>query len=282
MSKQAYYQYRDSTFARLSYERFVVEYVHEIRQKAPGIGGEKLWLMYKAYFGSGYSLGRDAFLRVLSEHNLLLRKRKRSCRTTDSRHGLPIYPDLVKDLLVSRNNQVWVSDITYISTNEGFCYLSLITDAYNHEIKGWHIAPSLETEYALEALKMACRGLNEKKENLIHHSDRGCQYASQLYTLYLKEQKIHISMTQSGDPKDNAIAERVNGIIKTEFLNHYQLKDIKHARRQVKEAIEFYNRQRPHRSLDMMTPQQAQEKQGVIRKRWKCYKDSYRQAEVST
>lgn len=278
MSRQAYYQHKDKVFSRLVLEDFIEEYVREIREQSPGIGGEKLWLMYRDYFGKENSLGRDVFLDVLSSRGLMLRKRKRRCRTTDSSHQLPLYPDLVKNLLTTRPNQVWVSDITYVLTDEGFRFLSLVCDAYNREIVGWFVAPTLEASYTLEALKMACSHLGKSKVDLIHHSDRGVQYASIPYTCYLKKRNIEISMTQSGDPKDNAIAERVNGILKTEFLNHYQFRDINQLRQRVEEAIRFYNEQRPHRSLDMMTPRQAREKTGIIKKRWTCYKDAYRSA----
>lgn len=277
VSKQAYYQWKDSDFYRLSLERFIIEYVRDIRLLDPKIGGEKLWFMYKSYFGSAYSIGRDAFLRILKQYNLLLRKHKSSTRTTNSSHGFPLYPDLIKNLLISRPYQVFVSDITYIPTHEGFCFLSLVTDAYTREIVGWFVGPTLEAVFTLEALKMACRNLPDTPE-LIHHSDRGVQYACGLYVSYLKNAHIQISMTQSGDPKDNAIAERVNGILKTEFLNHHQLENIAQVRCEVEKAVDFYNNQRPHRSLDMMTPVEAREKEGHINKRWKSYKDAYRSA----
>ncbi|MCD7900674.1 MAG: DDE-type integrase/transposase/recombinase [Bacteroides sp.] len=217
MSKQAYYKHVDNVFSRLAHERFLLEYVHSIRELDPGLGGEKLWIIYKEYFGADHSLGCDAFLAVLKQYGLMLRKHKKGCRTTDSNHGLPVYPNLVEHLLLTRADQVWVSDITYILTDQGFCYLSIVRDAYTHEVVGWFVAPTLESIYTLEALKMACERLEEINANLIHHSDRGTQYASLLYTSHLKGLKIQISMTESGDPKDNAIAERINGILKTEF-----------------------------------------------------------------
>lgn len=232
--------------------------------------------MYKDYFGSTHSLGRDAFLNVLRSHGLMLRKRKRSCRTTDSSHGLPLYPDLVNNLLVTRPSQVWVSDITYILTDEGFCFLSIVSDAYTHEILGWCVAPTLEATYTMEALRMACQRIDKQQVDLIHHSDRGVQYASMLYTSYLKEWKIKISMTQSGDPKDNAIAERINGIIKSEFLSHYHFENRSQVCQRMEVTVDFYNTRRPHRSLDMMTPVQVRDKTGVVRKRWKSHKDKYR------
>lgn len=277
VSKQAYYQHTDDSFARLAREAFIVEFAQSIRTQSPGVGGEKLWIMHNAYFGPDHSIGRDAYLRVLGANNLLLRKRKKKCRTTDSSHNLPLYPDLIKDLLVERPNQVWVNDITYIHTAEGFAFLSLVTDAYTRRIVGWYLAPDLTAEYTLQALLKACKELKpEEKEKLIHHSDRGSQYASLLYTSYLKDNKIKISMTESGDPKDNAIAERVNGILKTEFLNYYHFENRAQAVLKLEEAVEFYNTRRPHRSLNMMTPTQAEQTRGGIKKRWKGSKDVYR------
>lgn len=236
--------------------------------------------MYKDYFGTGQSLGRDAFLAVLKEYNLMLRKHRKGPRTTNSNHDLPVYPDLIKSLLVTHPNQVWVSDITYVRTDEGFSYLSIVTDTYTHEVVGWFVSSTLEAVYTLEALKMACKPLEGTNINLIHHSDRGCQYASILYTSYLKGLGIQISMTQGGDPKDNAVAERINGILKTEFLNHHRFDGITQVHEKVKRAVDFYNNHRPHRSLDMMTPAQAKEKTGGIKKRWKSYKDSYRKESI--
>lgn len=169
VSKQAYYKHVDGVFACLAHERFLPEYVHAIRKLDPGIGGEKLWLMYKEYFGHAHSLGRDAFLAVLKEHGLMLRKHRKGCRTTNSNHDLPVYPDLVRNLLLTRANQVWVSDITYVPTDEGFCFLSIVTDAYTHEIVGWFVGPTLESVHTLKALKMACERLEATDIKLIHH-----------------------------------------------------------------------------------------------------------------
>lgn len=257
---------------------FIVEYVHSIREQSPGIGGEKLWLMYQAFFGPEYSIGRDAFLNVLRNHGLMLRKRHLSVRTTDSDHALMIYPDLINDLLITHPNQVWVSDITYIRIRDFFCFLSLITDAYTHEIIGWKVGGTLEASHTLAALEMAWQNKLKGKPtpDLIHHSDRGVQYASLLYTSYLKKYNIQISMTQNGNPKDNAIAERVNGILKREFLYFENFETIDQARNRVEEVIDFYNNKRLHRSLNMMTPAQVANLSGPIPKRWKCYKDKYR------
>lgn len=256
-----------------------MEYVQSIRQIDKAIGGEKLWYMYRAYFTEKYSVGRDAFAKVLSQYGLTLRKPRKSCRTTNSEHALPLYPDLIKHLAIVRPNQVWVSDITYIRLLVGFCYLSLITDAYTHEIIGYYVGPTLETIHTLKALRQAFKRLCTPVVDIIHHSDRGIQYASFIYVNELKERGVKISMTENGDPKENAIAERVNGILKQEFLDHYEFATIEEVRQAVEVAVTFYNTERPHRSIDMLTPQEAAFKTGILAKRWICYKDKYIQKE---
>ena len=231
--------------------------------------------MYREYFTEKHSVGRDAFAKILNQNGLMLRKPRKGCRTTNSEHALPLYPDLIKNLAIVRPNQVWVSDITYIRLLTGFCYLSLITDAYSHEIIGYYVGPTLETEHTLKALKQASQRLSTPDKEVIHHSDRGVQYASFMYVNELKEQGIKISMTQNGDPKENAIAERVNGILKQEFLDHYEFVTIEEVRQAVEVAVRFYNTKRPHRSIDMLTPQKAALSTGILSKRWICYKDKY-------
>lgn len=275
-STQAYYKHSDDCLFKASRARFIVEYVQSIRQIDKGIGGEKLWYMYKDYFGQKYSVGRDAFLMILSQHGLTLRKSRKSCRTTNSEHGLPLYPDLIKHLWIVRPNQVWVSDITYIRLlSDDFCFLSLITDAYSHEIIGYQVGPTLETVHTLKALEQASKRISINAIEVIHHSDRGVQYASYMYTNELKRQGIKISMTENGDPRENAIAERVNGILKHEFLNHYEFGTIEEVIQAVEGAVTFYNTQRPHRSIDMLTPQKAALTEGKLPKRWVSHKDRY-------
>lgn len=257
-------------------EGFIVEFVESVRAFNKGIGGEKLWLMYRAYFGDRYSVGRDAFKKVLGRNGLLLRKKRKRVRTTDSSHPYPVYPNLIKDLLITRPAQVWVSDITYIRMESGFCFLSLITDAYTRQIVGYQLAPGLDAIYTVKALQNALKKLDgEQRSELIHHSDRGLQYASLAYTHLLRSNQVSISMTQHGDPKENAIAERVNGILKQEFLNHISFKSIQQVQTVLDKAVAFYNNNRPHRSLDMLTPCQAAGRQGKIKKRWKSYRDNY-------
>lgn len=266
---------------RLASESFVLEFVREIRQKAPGIGGNKLWLMYRTRFGEEHSVGYNRFYDILERYGLKVRKRKRRTATTDSRHDLPVYPNLVKELSPTRPCQLMVSDITYIplginqeSERYTFCYLSLVTDYYTKEIIGYSVGNTLEAKYPEQALEMALRHYNGKDLSaLIHHSDRGVQYASYAYTGRLKDCKIRISMTESGNPKDNAVAERVNNTIKNELLKGMVFSRISEVKVAVKAAVEFYNHERPHWSLDGMTPSQAAGCEGELKKRWISYRD---------
>ena len=221
-------------------------------------------------------------MNLIDKFDLKIKKKIRKTRTTDSRHGLPVFPNLVFSFIPHRINQLWVSDITYIpvwiNENEyAFCYLSLITDAYSHEIIGWQVGNSLATKYTSEALKMAFNRLEgvdeETVSKLIHHSDRGIQYASKDYVFLLKERGINISMTENGNPKDNAIAERINLTIKEEFLKDLRFKSISEVREAIAKAVEFYNNERPHMSIDMMTPAQAAKCNGELKKWWHSYRE---------
>ena len=259
-------------------ESFAIEYVKRIRSKAPGIGGLKLWYMYRRDFDGNNPVGRDRFANIIDRYGLKVRKKFRKPKTTDSSHGLPTYPNIVKDLIPTRANQLWVSDITYITVwldeyHYAFCYLSLILDAYTEEIVGWSVGPTLETAYPVEALKMALKRIDGMKEiNLTHHSDRGCQYASYEYVRLLEKQHIKISMTESGDPKDNAQAERINNTMKNELLKDIRFVCIEDVKSAVSCAVDFYNNERPHMSIDMMTPAEAALHEGEIAKRWRSYR----------
>lgn len=259
-------------------ESFAIEYVKRIRSKAPGIGGLKLWYMYRRDFDGNNPVGRDRFANIIDRYGLKVRKKFRKPKTTDSSHGLPTYPNIVKDLIPTRANQLWVSDITYITVwldeyHYAFCYLSLILDAYTEEIVGWSVGPTLETAYPVEALKMALKRIDGMKEiNLTHHSDRGCQYASSEYVRLLEKQHIKISMTESGDPKDNAQAERINNTMKNELLKDIRFVCIEDVKSAVSCAVDFYNNERPHMSIDMMTPAEAALHEGEIAKRWRSYR----------
>ena len=194
---------------RLAEESFVVEFIKGIRRRDPGIGGNKLWQMYQSRFGS-HSVGYNRFYDIVERYGLKVRKRKRRVRTTDSGHGYPVYPDLVRSWIPDRPCQLIVSDITYIpywtrpETGESnFCYLSLVTDYYTREIIGYSVGDTLEARYALEALEMALAHYGDKSlDGLVHHSDRGVQYACYAYTARLRERHIRVSMTGGGNPKD--------------------------------------------------------------------------------
>ena len=280
MTKQAYYKHDESkVLARAAREAFALEYIRRIRSKDPGMGGDKIWHMYRRDFTGNSPIGRDWFENIINKHNLKVRLKVRKPRTTDSTHGLPTYPNLVKDLIPTRPNQLWVSDITYITIwldayHYAFCYLSLILDAYTEEIVGWSVGPTLDAQYPIQALEMALKRLDGQEHiDLIHHSDRGCQYASTRYVKLLKDNNIRISMTESGDPKDNAQAERINNTMKNELLKGIRFTCIKEVIDAVEQAVDFYNNERPHMSIDMMTPAMAAFCEGEIKKRWISYRE---------
>ena len=267
---------------KLAQEAFVVEYIRHIRRKDRGIGGGKLWQMYHREFGREHSVGYNRFYDIIEKYDLKVRKKKRRAKTTDSSHDLPLYPNLVRELIPVRPNQLWVSDITYMvvyldaqTGDYDFCYLSLVTDYYTKEIISWCVGETPEARFAIEALKMAL-GRTDKSlmHGLIHHSDRGVQYASYAYTDILRANGIRISMTECGDPKENAVAERVNGIIKNELLMGMSFSSIDEVRKALRTAIDFYNNERPHMSLDWKTPAQAALCTGELEKKWMSYREN--------
>lgn len=220
---------------------------------------------------TGHMPGRDAFIDILRKNGLMVKiRRKRRYKTTDSGHHFHKYPNLIKDVIPSRPNEIWVSDITYIETQEGVCYLSLITDAYSHKIVGWALGPTLETTYPLHALKMALSSIDRFTAcRLIHHSDRGVQYCSRSYVEILEGRGVSISMTESGDPLENAVAERVNGILKREWIYKMTITSINECKTIVKRIINFYNNERPHMSIDWQTPAIAHEQVGLQKRCWR-------------
>ena len=283
VSKQAYYKRNGDVAARkAAMESFALEYIHRVRAVDPGMGGLKLWYMYKRDFPDRERVGRDRFEDIIHRHGLKVRNKMRRPRTTDSTHGLPLYPNLAYSFIPDAVNQLWVSDITYIPVwlndqEYTFCYLSMIMDAYSHELIGWSVGPTLEAIYPSQALEMALgrlEGMSEQDiRKLIHHSDRGVQYASKDYIGMLKCNHLQISMTENGDPKENAMAERINSTIKNELLKGLRFKSLAEVRDAIEVAVHFYNTQRPHMSVDMMTPEQAAHCNGEIRKWWKSYRE---------
>ena len=200
-----------------------------------------------------FNIGRDGFYKVLRNNGLLISTKKRTVKTTNSIHRFRIYTNLIKGIEIKRINEVIVSDITYIETEEGFMYLALITELYSRMIVGYDISESLSIEGSLRALKKAIKKIKETR-GMIHHSDRGIQYCSNEYTKILKKKGIKISMSEKGNPYENAIAERVNGILKIEYLLEQKFKTKQQAGSSVKEAIKIYNEERPHMSIGYQTP----------------------------
>ncbi len=245
--------------------------IEKEREQMPRLGGRKLLLKIRPMLPEELQIGRDDFFDFLRENNLLVRRRRNQVRTTYSNHWLHKYPNLIKGYGPSAPHQLWVSDITYVETSQGFVYLFLVTDAYSRKIVGWHVAETMEADNAVIALHMALAQLPVNVRQLYHHSDRGVQYCSKKYVKILERNGIHISMTESGDPLENAVAERINGILKDEWLKDMKLKTKSEVKHQIAKVIEIYNTQRPHSSIDMLMPEQAHMRTGTLKKHWKNY-----------
>ena len=259
LSRQAYYKKYEAKKAAETDEKQVVKWVKAIRRIHPKRGAKKLYNTLKPRFKChGIRLGRDRFIELLRSHNLLVKNRRKYQRTTQSDHHYFKYPNLIKDMILSHRNQVWVSDITYISTHEGFLYLSLITDAYTRKIVGYEVNDTLEAVGCIRALKKAFRGL-EKWEKPIHHSDRGIQYCCKMYTSLLRKKGLKISMTEVDHCAENALAERVNGILKGEYMLDFKFHSKLDAIICCKEAIRLYNTDRPHYSINLAIPSEFHE-----------------------
>ena len=253
-------------------EEIIIQLVLEIRKQLPATGTRKLMHMLQPKLAAhGLQAGRDYLFDLLAAHKLLVRTRKRKIITTDSRHWMHKYSNLIKELEIIRPEQVWVSDITYIRLINGFIYLSLITDAYSKKVVGFNLYKTLETEGCIIALQMALENRINKHLPLIHHSDRGCQYCCRDYVDLLCQNNIPISMTNNGDPYENAIAERLNGILKTEFNLYSSQFNYEQTCKLVEESILNYNQIRPHASCDYLTPNQAHLTKGPLKKRWENY-----------
>jgi len=274
ITRQAYYQHFWDVSDLTVEHQLVLNQVNEIRKMHPVIGGRKLFFLLQPFLlEHQIKLGRDALFDLLAANKLLVRKRKRRVSTTQSHHWLTKYPNLIREWRPVKPNQLWVADITYIPLTKGFLYLSLITDAYSHKIMGYAIADNLEALHTIKALQMALNNLKEAPECLTHHSDRGIQYCSYNYVNLLKENNIQISMTENGDPLENPIAERINGILKEEYIRHYPLADIDHATVLLDDIVNRYNKFRPHQSINMTTPDTAHEKRLIPNRNWSKKKE---------
>ncbi|WP_282133862.1 IS3 family transposase, partial [Cellulophaga baltica] len=254
LKRDAYYKFQKRFVIKKQIEQDVLELVRKSRRTLPREGTRKLMRSLKGEFHTCHlKVGRDQLFRILRENRLLVRRKKYSSRTTNSYHRFYKYGNIIKDLKINRPNQVWASDITYIRTIKGFCYLALITDMYSRKIVGYDLSDSLELKGCVRALNKAI--YNAKNiDLLIHHSDRGIQYCSNVYTQILKRKKIKISMTEENHCYENALAERVNGILKDEFYLDQTFTSVTHAKRATKNAIKLYNNKRLHLSLDYKTP----------------------------
>ena len=258
ISRQAFYQGLQRASEALSHHQYVIKLVQEIRYEQPRIGTEKLYGLIKEDLQKmNIKIGRCKLNSILKEYGMLIRKKKTAVITTNSRHRFRKYPNLIKDVEITQPEQVWVADITYIRTDDEFNYLHLITDSYSKRIVGFELSDNLKAESTISALKMALKCRKYADRQLTHHSDRGIQYCSDDYIKLLNENDITISMTENSDPYENAIAERVNGILKQEFLIGNGFRNHLSALKEVKKSIYIYNHKRPHRSCTMMTPEQA-------------------------
>lgn len=246
--------------------------VLSLRGSLPRLGTRKLHYLLSASFAQhGVRIGRDALFAILREEHLLVGRKKRYSKTTNSKHWMKKYPDLVQGRIATRPKQLWVADITYIAMKEHFSYLHLITDGYSKKIVGYHLSEDLSAESSLQALKMAI-GQSQSLSGLIHHSDRGLQYCSSTYTTLLKSKKIAISMTQTGSPYDNAVAERINGILKDEFALDAVFTDKQQLIKQLNESVVAYNTLRPHYSNHMLTPVQMHQQSTLKPKTYRTKK----------
>jgi len=254
LKRDAYYKYKRREDKRLEIEKKIVAIVQQRRKSLPREGVRKLTRSLDQEFKNAHlKVGRDTLFNILRKHHMLTLRKKYSTRTTNSLHRFYKYKNIIKDVAVTKPNQVWVSDITYIRTVKGFCYLALITDMYSRKIVGYNLSDSLELAGCVRALQKALKQPG-KRSSLIHHSDRGIQYCSNVYTQLLIKNNIKISMTEENHCYENALAERVNGILKDEFYLDQTFTDVAHAKKATKNAINLYNQIRLHLSLEFKTP----------------------------
>lgn len=274
ITRQAYYQESWKEIDTSIEMELLLKEVLNIRKNHKRIGTRKLYeMLTPVMMEHQIKMGRDKLFELLAAHHLLIRRRRRNIRTTFSNHWLRKYPNLIRNIVLTMPNQLWVSDITYWRVGRHRVYITFITDAYSHKIVGYNLAETLEALESLKALKMALQPFEGAVSHLIHHSDRGLQYCSQEYVKMLHKYDIRISMTESGDPLENPIAERVNGIMKEEYLEPQGVQSIKEAITYLHKAINLYNSERPHMSISNYTPDvvhHANEPM-LVKRIWKNY-----------
>ena len=253
ISRQAVYQYAGRQHKQRVDEEKIIQQVHLIRHQMPRIGTRKLYKRLQPML-EPLGIGRDSLFEILRQHWLLVKPRKRFKPTTNSRHALPVRPNLLKLTAPDGPGRVLVADQTYLRLKHGFCYLSLVSDLYSRKILGVDVSLTLETSGPLRALTMALKGIPHH-DWFIHHSDRGVQYCSNEYRTFLESHGGQSSMSAPGCPYENAVAERINGILKSEFYLDRTFVSIDQAKEAVLEAVTIYNTERPHLSLGMLTPE---------------------------
>ncbi len=260
MSRQNYYKGRTARGRKAVDEDLVVGLVHRERHQQPRLGVRKLHhILSNELEEEGVSVGRDKMFEILRSRGLLLEPLPKAPRTTNSRHTLPVFRNLIAEVETTVPNQVWVSDLTYIRVGEGFEYLSLIMDKHSRKVVGFHCGDDLSTSGCLEALDQAMAGLPEGSKP-IHHSDRGCQYCSHEYVGRLTERGLLVSMTEENHCAENSHAERLNGILKQEYGLRMEFRTRAQARAAVAQAVWLYNNRRPHNSLNLRTPSEVHRK----------------------
>jgi len=258
ISKQAYYQRLKNNSVKENQHKIVLELIRKVRRRMPKTGVKKLYKHIKnKLIENEIKMGRDALFDLVRSYGLLVKKTKRFHITTDSNHFFYKSPNLIKDLEITHAEQVLVSDITYIKIDGGHAYLALVTDAYSKMIMGWKLDDNMRVTLVKEALEMAYKNLIYKHKHMIHHSDRGIQYCCPDYSEFAEKRNFILSTTQQYDPYENAIAERINGILKYEFGLINTIKNIDIAQKMLKQAVKIYNKERLHWSLDLKTPQEV-------------------------
>lgn len=275
ITRQAYYQ-NEWRGSKLSIEEdILLKEVLKIRKAHKRMGTRKIYeKLHPFMLEHQIKMGRDALFDLLSSYHLLVRKRTRRIRTTQSSHWLRKYPNLIRGFVPTGPNQLWVSDITYWKINGGHLYISFITDAYSHKIVGYNVAESMEAIESIQSLKMALSGLFMEPDGhfqLFHHSDRGLQYCSFEYVKLLTDNDIRISMTENGDPLENALAERLNGILKDEYLNDKPVTSMVQARKVLARDVCLYNEDRPHMSIGNLYPSLVHDQKIQTKRLWKNY-----------
>jgi putative transposase len=257
VSRSGYYKALQVTDKRVTDEQSIAAIVKRVRWRQERLGGKKIYSRYKQKIHKiDCRIGRDKFFDILRKHMLLVKPCRKYVYTTDSYHHFRVHKNQLKDKVLTKAHQAWVSDITYVRTSDGFMYLFLLTDAYSRKIVGWSLSRSLGLEGAIEALQMAIEQCGDT-QGVIHHSDRGIQYCSHEYVRLLREAGIVISMTEQNHCYENAIAERVNGILKMEYGLERTFDRAKELLQATKEAIWLYNVERPHWSLGLCTPEEV-------------------------